>query len=253
MEQIKKLAKQLEFLGLTGKETRVYVASLFLGSSPVQKIAEQAEIKRATTYVILDQLERMGLVSESTEGTKTVFIAESPSSLMRWLEKQENSIKDKKEELKNILPELEENKRAHVQDAPKVRFYKGIEGVVAMHIDSIRKSKPNSVIYGFTNITEINKMLPEHTKESPKDRLKKKISSKLFYWSEDTEMLSNSKSLRETKRLKEPPKADISLFEDRATILTYGGENSMGVVIESKQIVGALRQLFELAWKESGS
>ena len=60
---------------------------------------------------------------------------------------------------------------------------------------------------------------------------------------------SQPQSLRETKRLKKSPHADISIYEDRAALLTYKGEDSIGVVIESREIVAALRQLFELAWR----
>src|SRR5207237_1430742 len=39
--QIEQLATKLESLGLSDKEAKVYVANLFLGPAPVQKIAEQ--------------------------------------------------------------------------------------------------------------------------------------------------------------------------------------------------------------------
>ena len=50
--QIANLAKKLEAVGLTEKQAKVYVAALFLGPAAVQRIAEQAEVNRATTYVI---------------------------------------------------------------------------------------------------------------------------------------------------------------------------------------------------------
>jgi hypothetical protein len=35
------------------------------------------------------------------------------------------------------------------------------------------------------------------------------------------------------------------------TILSYKGEESTGVIIESKEIVAVMRQLFELAWEKT--
>jgi hypothetical protein len=55
--------------------------------------------------------------------------------------------------------------------------------------------------------------------------------------------------LRTTKKMPGSVKADITLYDTGATLLTYQGKDSIGIVIESKEIVGALRQLFELAWK----
>ena len=43
--------------------------------------------------------------------------------------------------------------------------------------------------------------------------------------------------------------ADITLYPSRATLVTYAGENSTGIVIDNKQIVETLRVVFELAWQ----
>jgi sugar-specific transcriptional regulator TrmB len=47
------LIGQIEELGLSNKEARVYVANLMLGPAGVQQIADASGIKRVTTYVIL--------------------------------------------------------------------------------------------------------------------------------------------------------------------------------------------------------
>src|SRR4051812_25054594 len=79
------LIASIEDLGLSQKEARVYLANLMLGPATVQKIADQSGIKRVTTYVILESLNNLGLVSQSTKGKKTYFVAEEPSHLRRLL------------------------------------------------------------------------------------------------------------------------------------------------------------------------
>ena len=249
--QITELAAKLQSVGLSDNQARVYVAALFLGASSAQKIAQQAEVNRATTYVILDELAEMGLVSQSTEDKKTVFVAEPPESLGRYLEAQKASLETKKAELKDLLPELKQNSRTLVEDAPIIRFYKGVEGIKSMYADSARKAKRGSVLYGFTNLDEVVTMLPDQPDRSSKSRLKKRISSKVFYSAKERRAESSRTSLRETKLLSHPAAADISIYEDRATLLTYRGKDSIAVAIESKELVQALRQLFELAWNNS--
>ncbi len=249
--QITELAAKLQSVGLTDKQARVYVSALFLGASSAQKIAQQAEVNRATTYVILDELAEMGLVSQSTEDKKTVFVAEPPEALGRYLEAQKASLETKKAELKDLLPELKQSSRAEADEAPVVRFYRGLEGINTTAADARRKARPGSVMYTMSNYDEVVKFFPDVFKTGPKNRLKKKISSKVIY-SYSSTLPSDPALKRETLRIPEPIKADVTLYEDRAHLVTYGqdGAQLTGVIIESKDIVGVLRQLFEMAWSK---
>jgi HTH-type transcriptional regulator, sugar sensing transcriptional regulator len=247
--QITELAARLQSLGLSDKEARVYVASLFLGPSAVQKIAEQADVNRATAYVILEQLCDVGLVSQSSEGKKTVFIAEGPKALGRLLERQESELELKRGELKQLLPELEQSQRAPEEGAPVVRFYKGIEGSEAAS-EYLRKTvEPGSEIYGLSNIDELEKMTPGLTRTNPKRRLKKRISSRVFYSSSGKVIESDPGLMRQAVKVEDPVQADVNLYPERASLITYKGKDSVAVVIENKEIVRTLRQLFELAWR----
>ncbi|MDQ5943975.1 MAG: HTH-type transcriptional regulator, sugar sensing transcriptional regulator [Patescibacteria group bacterium] len=247
--QIANLAKKLEAVGLTEKQAKVYVAALFLGPAAVQRIAEQAEVNRATTYVILAELADMGLVSETTEGKKTVFVAEPPDAIDRYLGAMEKEIDDRKVQLKGVMKELNEVNRSEIAgDAPVVRFFKGPEAILALSSYLKRKAKPNEVVYGMTNLDELDKMAPGYTETNALKRKKKKIAGKGFY-SGSRELVSDPESLRETIKLTEDVRADLNLYEERASIVTYSGDQPVGIVIEGKELVSVLRQLFDLAWK----
>ncbi len=249
--QIIELAAKLQSVGFSEKQAKVYVAALFLGPSAVQKIAEQADVNRATAYVILDELAQMGLVSESTQGKKTVFVAEPPEAIDRYLENQATEVMNKKNELKNLLPGLKEVSRATSDgdDAPVVRFYKGEEGIKVLSSYYKRKSKVGDEIYSLTNVDEVLKINPNVLIENPKNRMRKKIASKLIYSYLNGELKSDRSILRETKKIDTPIKADLNFYKGAVVIATYRGKDALGLVIESKEIAGVLRQLFELAWK----
>lgn len=248
--QLEALSRKLEGLGLSEKQARVYVAALFLGPAPVQRIAEQAGVNRATAYVILDELIALGLVSESSAKTKTMYVAESPEALQRLIEREEQAVQEKREKTKELLPELAGMQRAPLAAAPIVRFYRGKEGVKSISEYLRRKAKPKTTIYALNNFDEVVKIFPDIFTANPKARLAKNIASKLFYFYKD-EILSDKTLLRSTKRLPYPVLADINLYEDRAALLTYSDDPKKltGILIESPEIVGALRQLFELAWE----
>lgn len=248
--QIEKLAKKLENLGLTEKQARVYTANLFLGSAPVQDIAKQSEVNRATTYVILEELEDMGLVSESTTGKKTTYTAESPEALDQLFDKMQHEIEEKRHDLEGLMPELEDAARGtEGAKAPVVRFYKGIEGVKSINAYLFRKARRGSETYNVSNVSAVEEIFPEGGEQAVKKRLKKDISAKLLY-SYKEEIPSNPDKKLETRKLSNPPQADISIFEDSAALIAYNKDPKRltGVLIESSEIVTTLRQLFENAW-----
>jgi sugar-specific transcriptional regulator TrmB len=245
--QITNLARKLELSGLSEKQAKVYVAALFLGPAAVQRIAEQADVNRATTYVILAELADMGLVSETSEGKKTVFVAEPPEAIERYLNSLEKDIETRKTQLKDTMKELKDVSRVEVADAPVVRFFKGPEAAESVTAYSRRKSKRNDVVYGISDIDEVLKFMPNVLSENPKMRIKKNISSKVIY-SGTIDVADDIKSGRETKKINQKVQGDVNIYPGIMTILSYNGEESTGVIIESKEIVAVMRQLFELAW-----
>ncbi len=249
--QISELAAQLQSVGFTDKQARVYVAALFLGPSAVQKIASQAEINRATAYVILDELAKMGLVSESQEGKKTVYVAEPPEAIGRYLDKQKNEIISRSDELKNLLPKLRETSRAtDGDDAPQVRFYKGLEGSNQLSQELIRKAKKGDVLYSVGNYDEAKK--GDASMSGANRRIKKGIYAETIYYSRDTKLSAQKKSLvKKLTRVDKEFQAEINLYPNRASFITYAGDKTVGVLIESPKIVETLRQLFELAEKNN--
>lgn len=245
--QIANLAKKLEAVGLTEKQAKVYVAALFLGPAAVQRIAEQAEVNRATTYVILAELADMGLVSETMEGKKTVFVAESPESIDRYLDAMGKEIAGRKESLKAAMKDLQQVNRAEVEDAPVVRFFKGPEAAESTIQYLRRKAKRNAVVYSVADVDEVLRLFPDMPIKGAEGRMKKSIESRVLY-SGDQDLVTDKQSGRVTKRLPEKAAADISMYEDRMAIITYDSNETTGVIIESPAVVRAFRQLFELAW-----
>ena len=81
------LKKELEHLGLSEKESRVYLAALELGPSPVQDISHKAHVNRATTYVMIEALSARGLLSTFQKGKKRFYAAESPDRLLTIVER----------------------------------------------------------------------------------------------------------------------------------------------------------------------
>ena len=122
---------QLISLGLSDNEAKVYMAMLELGQATVLEISAKAGVNRPTTYVQIESLKKMGLVSTQIKGKKQLFIAESPDQLESVIERERKAIEYKKEELHKLLPEL--TGIFNLSDSkPQVRFFEGKEGLLKM-------------------------------------------------------------------------------------------------------------------------
>lgn len=249
MNDITKLASQLQSIGLNDKQAKVYVTLLFLGPSRVKAVAEQTGLKRPTTYLILEELLDMGLVSQSQEGEAKIVVAEPPEAIERFLDEQIDTYHNRKKEFASLAGALSELQNISTKNAPKVRFYRGKEGEAAATRYVRSHSKNNSIIYGFGNMDEVVRLQAKKVKENPSFRVNKNISSQVLYSSNsENELLSDKKLLRTTKKVPMDVAADINLQEDFAVITTYEDGERLQMIIESKPIVQALRQLHELAW-----
>src|SRR4051812_35603168 len=100
------MLKELQDLGLSEKEARVYLAALEIGQATADQLAKQANIKRPTTYVQLESLMKMGLMSTYEEGKKTYFTPESPDTLKKIFESKKREFEAREQDLTAILPEL---------------------------------------------------------------------------------------------------------------------------------------------------
>ena len=80
--------KELEHLGLTEKESRVYLAALEMGPSPVQDISHKAHVNRATTYVMIESLSARGLMS-TFQRQEAFLCRQSPERLMTIVEREQ--------------------------------------------------------------------------------------------------------------------------------------------------------------------
>ncbi|MEK7130840.1 MAG: helix-turn-helix domain-containing protein [Patescibacteria group bacterium] len=240
------LKEQLEKMGMAEKEAKVFLASLELGSSAVQEIAKKADINRATTYVIIEKLMKKGLMSSVEKGKKTYFQTEDPKRLLKLLEEQEEGLKRKEEEFKKYLPELETLFNI-AEEKPKVRFFEGKEGLVAIR-DDYFKAKNKELLGFFALDEERNIFSAEERKEAVKERIDKKIKFKIIYT--DKEEKKDDPDFTFSRFIpadKFPLSSSLIIYDDKVAAVSLKGK-LVGVIIENKEITNTFKSIFELAW-----
>lgn len=250
---------ELKKLGLKDKEASVYLACLQLGPSPVQPIARKAKVVRATTYVILESLMNMGLVTKYKEGKKTLFTTEPPRQLMRLLEKQRAEVDDKKRELNRLLPQLLVLMKSSGEH-PTVRYFGGTEGLRAIRQEMMMYSQPGDVWYNFTPLDYLDAVLPEDQESYYRQRIAKKIKSRTIFSTKSPSLKKKRLAAYEDELIEQryisaelfPSTSGMTVFRDRIAIGSFAGKIG-GVIIESEPMADMMRRLFELAWMTTKS
>lgn len=239
----------LEHFGLSEKEAAVYAAALEFGPATADQLSKQSGIKRSTTYVQIESLQEMGLMSNYEEGKKTFYAPESPQNLERVLEREQKELELKQSELKKLLPDLT-NMFEGAGERPVVRFYQGKEGIRAMR-DGMLKSK-NKNFYTIYSHDKLNQLFQDEEREAySRKRVSLGIKSWLIYTREEGPFVQERFDLTERKHFT-PEELDIGsdivVFDyDKVSFSNLKG-SPFAVVIEGKEIAKSMQSIFMRLW-----
>lgn len=242
------MQKELEQLGLSEKETKIYLASLELGPATADQLAKHAKIVRPTTYVQIKSLMGMGLMSTYEEGKKTFFTPESPAALSLLLQKKQQEVRSNEELLARLLPSLAERYEG-AGERPIVRFFSGKEGITALREMALEvKSKKHSFIYSFESLSSLYSY--EERKSYSEKRVRKGISTRAIVSTKETEMATGFPlmELLPVPAQELPIQTDLLVWDNNVNIILYKG-TPFGVLIESKEVANSFLATFDLLWK----
>ncbi|QQR53055.1 hypothetical protein IPG36_03095 [bacterium] len=256
--QEQEIISAIEELGLSNKEARVYVAALSAGASSVQRLADQSGIKRVTVYVILESLMGMGLMSQTSKGKKTYFVAEDPANLHRLVDKRQQEVSAQQQGLDALIPKLSQL-LVPESDQTTVRLYDtadGIQSVMRTFIKEALRDKQTSVV-GFSNLDQLYSYFPEfRVSHANPERTRAGIKSRFLYTSSQGAVMAQFD--QQTRRVsrwipvdKWPVQGDFTVAGDSIMMLSFAGSHPTGISIKSPELAQGLRVMFDLAWQAS--
>lgn len=244
------LQEELQKLGLSEKAAKTYLAALGVGSSPVQTIAQKANLSRTTVYPQIEELIKLGLMTTVERGKKTFYNAEAPRQLDLLLKKQEDEITAKREELQRMLPEFNVVIGSS-STKPIVKFYEGKDGLSAMREELITNSQYKSFL-SFTDMDDYLSGLPNFEDEQSDRRAQRGIPIKILYSYSKGKYNWETGKLREVRYLpsdKYPFRSSLSICPDVGVQINKYLGDYMGILIESKEVAKTLESIFNLCWE----
>src|SRR3989344_7145845 len=123
----------LEHIGLSEKESLVYLTLLESGTLSIAALAEHSGMHRPALYKLLPRLEGRGLVSRVRKNKRVFFVAESP-------EKLETLVHNIARDFAHALPALKQTYAAK-EKRPLVKFLAGRRGIIFVYEDIITTLK----------------------------------------------------------------------------------------------------------------
>ncbi|HEY1074609.1 MAG TPA: helix-turn-helix domain-containing protein [Patescibacteria group bacterium] len=233
-------------LGLTPKQSKVYLSALQLGPASVQAIANLAKIERTNVYDSIESLIAKRLMSITATGKRTLYVAEPPETLQKILE-------EKQATLKQLLPDL--RSLTHSSDAkPRIRYYDGIEGYKAVYEDNL--TCKDKLLFGIYSVkTSVEVLGRDYLRLAIERRVKAGIRLRVIR-SRQTEVegiyRSSEEELREVRFAPEDMVFPITTFVYDDKIVFLSSEKELfGMIIESKDMASAYRNCFQALWQIS--
>lgn len=230
-------------LGLSDKEARIYLALLQLNKSVPGIISRKANIKRPTTYVLLENLIKKGIVTTITKNKVIHYQAVDPKILLE-------TEKTKVERLENILPELVSIKNTFGIE-PQMSVFHGEKGLIEIMEDTLT-TKEELLCWCDVDIavsTVLSNYFPTY--------LKKKIEKKIWLRGIFT---YNQAGLRHKKMGKEelrevflvskekfPFENEINIYDDKVAIISH--QDRVGVIIQNQSIADTQKAIFKFAFE----
>ncbi len=244
------MVDNLQRLGLTLNEAKIYLATLNLGeASPVSTIARKASVHRTTVYDVLEKLRKRGLIVRNKKTSGRYYRAMPPEKILSYLDEESRKLNRMMEDAKECLPRLNAEYTA-MTNRPRVYFYEGEEGLMRVYEETL---KAKGEILAYANAEVNHAMMNDYLVGYYKRRAKRKIPLRSI--SNDTpkdraQFANDKKELREC-RIVPKEKIDftpeINFFNNKIMIANW--KEKLGIIIESEEIANVFKQTFELAWE----
>ncbi len=240
----------LRQLGLSEKESHLYLALLSLDNANPTLLSQKTGINRVTVYPVLESLLKRGLVSRFKRKNKWHYAIEDPRRF-KELEQEKSARIDK------MIPQL--MALYHTSGLkPEVRFYEGQEGLNTLFFDSLRQNPSKEILFLYPAWDILDLFGKEEVELYVKQRVEKGILSKAIRQQGKEVSLekypylgSGPQVLREVRLAPKDCEFSVvnAIYGDRIAFFASKKENG-GLLIISPSLAQLMRMYFLNLWNQ---
>lgn len=229
----------IEQIGLTASEAKIYLILLEKGAIRAGEISRHTGIHRRSVYDAIERLVEKGLVSYIKTNNRRYYKAADPERLLEIL-------KEKEDNIKQIMPELELLKKFSEEKKETV-FFRGKQAIKTVFDDQIKGAKEVLILGDAVNVNEIVKYYFPHF---DKQRIKKNIKVRMIFdESARKEKYLKKIPLAELRFIKKGSKAPVStnIYADKVSIIVWE-KNPKAILIKEAVLAQSFKSYFEFIW-----
>lgn len=247
---MKEITQFLERYGLSEKEMNVYLACLQLGEASVLTLSKRALIKRPTTYLILDELMRKGLVDSYKTKKGLVYRALHPKKIGTQL-------KNLEKDFESILPEMM-GMYHNAEDKPIISVYEdySVYTRLAEEVRAFVETGKEALYFGNSEDFYEDKTTARKWFQTMKHKRAK--CREIICGSGKTQ----KEYIAEVQKLENPNYqaklfanntytvvTEFGVWGDKVVFYSGAGKDLYMIVVESKKLADMQRAIFEQIWQ----
>jgi HTH-type transcriptional regulator, sugar sensing transcriptional regulator len=248
------MLSQLEKLGFSTEEAKVFLAVLEEGRCTAGPIVKRTGLHRQIVYDTLAKLKTRHLVSETVQSNRKNWTATSPSAILKEIQVKEALANE-------ILPNLLslQQRSEHRQE---VRVFEGFEGFRAVHMENINAQPKDTIVpvIGATGWDWASAMEKARClKKYEKLRIGRGVNHQLIFFKrekDNTQRLVEKyyadeprESRREYRFLPEEFQSPVGMqvWHDNVTLVIYS-DPVLIIQIKNDLVVKNFRKYFDILW-----
>lgn len=234
--------RDLEKVGFTVNESKVYLTLIHLGPSLAGSISKAANLDRSSTYNALEALVSRGIVATVHETKRMTFVPQDPKKIM-------DHFKEKEEIAAKIIPSLQERFKTTKGKKNVVLFqgYKGLKTVFQDILDSVDLGKEYLVMGSEGQFSE---KMPYYAPLFRKLKEEKGIRTRLLVRKGRSKWHGGKLvEYREIPAEVVSP-ATINIFKDKVAVFIWE-ERPEAILIENKEVSKTFKSYFDFIWKHA--
>jgi sugar-specific transcriptional regulator TrmB len=240
------LVKDLEKIGLSENEAKVYLASLELGPATAQQLAAKAIVSRPNTYIMIESLKKRGLMSSFEKGKKKYFVAGEPRQLLYVIEQKKNQIAEEEDLISKFISKVHEIKK-NENNTAKISVYEGEDARMATKSELTTNDQE---LFEIVPVELARKYFPPIFSGDIRESYSKKFPIKSICTGGPTRVIPTNENIEVKYADPEmlPIKSELLVFGNKVIISTFK-DKPLHVHIEDGDIAQTLKTIFKLIWK----
>ncbi len=228
----------LEKIGFTVNEAKVYLSLIRMGPCFAGKIAKEAFMDRSSTYNALKQLIERGIVSTVYENKRTIYVPADPKKIVDYF-------KEKEELAQRILPQLREQFGG--VETKRVSFFQGYKGLKTLFEDILAHAGKEYYVLGSEG--HFREKMPYYAPSFVKRKEERNIRTKMLIRKGRVPSGSKQTVYRKIPSNVGSP-VTINIYNDKVSIILWE-EKPEAILIEHRLVAETLKSYFVFMWEHA--